>query len=106
MVVKKQLTGFFDFIRTQGVIGLAIGFLLGGAVSDLVGSFVEDIIQPLIGVLVGSSEGLDAATVQIFGAQVMYGRFLSFTIDFIIIAAVVYFVFKGLKLDKLDIKKK
>lgn len=34
-----------------------------------------------------------------------YGNFLVNLIDFIVIAAIVYFIFKGLKLDKLDIKK-
>lgn len=106
MGVKKQLTGFFEFIRTQGVVGLAVGFLLGGAVSDLVKSFVNDIIEPLVGLLLGTSEGLETATLRIFGATLTYGRFVSIFINFLIIAAVVYFIFKGLKLDKLDLKKK
>lgn len=106
MPVKKQLRGFFEFIRTQGVVGLAVGFVLGDAVSALVKSFVEDILEPLLGLLLGTSDGLEAATVNVFGATVMYGRFVSFFVDFLIIAAVVYFIFKGLKLDKLDLKKK
>lgn len=90
-----------DFIREQGVVGLAVGFILGGAVSKLVASLVTDIIQPIINNLIGSSEGL--AQASLFG--IGYGNFLVVLIDFIVIAAVVYFVVKGLKLDKLDKKK-
>jgi large-conductance mechanosensitive channel len=35
----------------------------------------------------------------------MYGHFLSVLLDFIVIAGVVYFGIKGLKLDNLDKKK-
>lgn len=37
---------FIKFIREQGVIGLAIAFILGGAVAKVVSSLVKDIIQP------------------------------------------------------------
>ena len=35
------MKGFLTFIREQGVIGLAIGFILGGAVSKVVAAFVN-----------------------------------------------------------------
>ena len=89
---------FLAFLREQGVIGLAIGFILGGAVSKVVSSFVEDIVQPILGTLVGSSDGLSALAV----GSVTYGNFLTVTIDFIIVAAVVFFIFKKMGLTKLD----
>lgn len=92
---------FIAFIREQGVIGLAIGFVMGGATSKVVTSFVTDIIQPIIGMIFGSAKGL--ATMQ-FGS-IKYGLFISNILDFAIMAAIVYFVFKGLKLDNLDKKK-
>ena len=97
-IVRKQVLGFMDFIREQGVVGLAIGFILGGAVSSVVKSFVEDIIEPLIGMLIGSGDGLKALA---FG-PITYGQFLTAVIDFLIIAAVVYFGFKKLGASKLD----
>lgn len=98
----KPLTNFFDFIRQQGVVGLAIGLILGGAVSGLVDSMVKDLLQPLIGILIGSKEGLSGVTVNLAGADIYVGSFLVSVIDFMAIAAVVYFIFKGLQLDKLD----
>ncbi|MBU2101698.1 MscL family protein [Patescibacteria group bacterium] len=95
------MKGFIKFIREQGVVGLAVGFILGGAVSKVVTSLVQNIIQPLIGSLLGSTEGLSALAV----GAVTYGQFITAFIDFIVIAAVVYFGVKGLKLDKIDAKK-
>ena len=100
--VDKQVDGFFDFIREQGVLGLAIGFILGGAVSGVVKSFVNDIVNPLLGLVIGSSEGLKNLTI----GPVTYGNFLAVIIDFLIIAAVIYFGFKKLGLTKIDKKKK
>src|ERR1035437_3367714 len=54
----SQLKSFLDFIRTQGVIGLAVGIVLGGAVSILVKSLVDNVVMPPLGLLLGSAEGL------------------------------------------------
>lgn len=102
---KRHIGGFIDFIREQGVVGLAIGFILGGAVSKVVTALVADIINPLVGAMIGSSGGLKEASIKIGEQQIMWGDFISVTIDFLIVAAVVYFGFKALKLDRLDKKK-
>ena len=100
-----HIHGFVDFIKEQGVVGLAVGFILGGAVAKVVSSLVTDIINPLIGLILGSTKGLEGAKIELLGAKVMYGHFLSITLDFVIISAVVYFVVKALGLNKLDKKK-
>ena len=81
-------------------MGLAIGFILGDSTKQLVSSFVEDIIRPTINFFVGDTDALTEWTVS----GLNLGNFLVAIIDFVIIAAVVFFVFKGLKLDKLDKK--
>jgi large conductance mechanosensitive channel len=98
------MKGFLEFIRTQGVVGLAIGFVLGGAVSKVVSALVEDIINPIIGVILGSAAGLDAAALRIGAIRITWGHFISVIIDFLIVALVVYYGFKVLKLDKIDKK--
>ena len=92
---------FFRFVREQKIVGFAIAFILGGAVSKVVTSFVQDIVQPVIGFIFGSVNGLQAYRYQ----SLMYGKFLANLIDFVIIAAVVYFIFKGFKLERLDLEK-
>lgn len=99
------MKGFLNFIREQGVVGLAVGFILGGAVSKLVSAIVTDLVNPLVGLALGSVEGLKEAYLPVGSAKLMYGDFISTLIDFIIIALVVYFGVKILKLDKLDKKK-
>jgi large conductance mechanosensitive channel len=99
------MKNFLDFIRKQGVVGLATGFILGGAISKLVSSLVADIINPFLGIVMGAAGDLTSYSMQIGGAEVRWGNFLSMFIDFIVIAAVVYYVFKGLGLDKLDKSK-
>lgn len=96
---------FIAFIREQGVVGLAIGFILGGAVSTVVASLVNDIINPIVGILIGSADNLATASVSVLGAEILWGSFISVLINFVVIAAVVYYGFKGLGLDKLDKKK-
>lgn len=96
------MTGFLNFIREQGVVGLAVGFILGGAVSKVVTGLVEDLINPLVGLALGSAEGLKTASVEVGSAKVLYGAFIGTTIDFIIVALVVYFGVKMIGLDKLD----
>lgn len=99
------MKGFIDFIREQGVIGLAIGFILGGAVSKVVSSLVSDLINPLLGIILGATGDLSGASIKIGDAQVMYGNFINTMVDFLIIALVVYYGFKALRLEKLDKKK-
>jgi large conductance mechanosensitive channel len=101
LTVTCYMHGFIQFIREQGVIGLAIGFILGGAVSKVVSSLVTDVINPFVGLLFGSIGGLADMMV----GPVMLGSFVSAIIDFLIIAAVVYYGFKGLGLDKMDAPK-
>lgn len=96
---------FLKFVREQGVVGLAVGFILGGAVSGLVSALVEDIINPILGLFLGAVDGLDSAVLEVGGAQVMYGHFIGAAIDFLVIALVVFYLFKALE-GKLDKKKK
>lgn len=99
------MKNFLNFIREQGVVGLAVGFILGGAVSKVVSSIVTDLVNPLIGLLLGRFGNLDQAFLQIGESKLMWGNFVSTTIDFIVIALVVYFGVKVLKVEKLDKKK-
>lgn len=95
---------FIEFIRKQGVVGLAIGFILGGAVSKVVSALVEDLLNPLVGVVLGGASGLAESSFRIGSVEFMLGHFVSVIVDFIMVAAVVYFIFKRLGLEKLDKK--
>jgi len=108
---KNQINGFMTFIRTQGVVGLAVGLVLGGAVTILVTSLVNNVVMPPIGLLLGSANGLKGLSWTVGttsdGAPAMlnYGVFLNDLINFLVIALVVYVIVRLLKLDKFDKKK-
>jgi large conductance mechanosensitive channel len=95
----KAMTEFMDFIRKQGVVGLAVGFVLGGAVSKVVTALVTDIINPLLGIVVGRTEGLKEAKWSFAGGEILWGDFLAVTIDFLVIALVVYYAVKLLGIE-------
>ena len=104
------LQGFIDFIREQGVVGLAVGLVLGVASKSVIDSLVNNIFNPIIGVLTGGEnlasrylclKTADGACV----AKLGWGHLLSDMLSFVIVAAVVYFSVKSLKLDRLDKKK-
>jgi large conductance mechanosensitive channel len=107
----KFLQGFSDFVRTQGVVGLAVGLVLGVAAKGVVDSLVANIFNPIIGLIGASGGSLEdrAVCLKSVGGvcknTLGYGHVLSQIVSFITVAAVVYFVIKGLKLDKLDKKK-
>ena len=109
---ESQLKGFLEFIRSQGVVGLAVGLVLGGAVTVLVKSLVDNVVMPPLGLLLGSAEGLKglswtmANTADGQPAVLHYGIFLNDFINFIVIAFVVYLIVRLLKVEKIDIKKK
>ena len=55
--VKTSLAQeFFDFLKTFGIIGLAIAFVIGLAASKLVTAFVNDIITPFIGLFLPAGD--------------------------------------------------
>lgn len=42
------MSGLSKFLRKEGVIGIAAGFVLGGAVSKLLENFVVGVLDPLV----------------------------------------------------------
>lgn len=100
------LQGFVDFIREQGVVGLAVGLILGVASKSVIDSLVINIFNPLIGMVTGggSLANKKVCLNDACSSKLGYGQFISDILSFIIVAAIVYFTVKKLKLDKLDKK--
>ena len=96
---------FFDFLKTFGIIGLAIAFVIGQAASSLVTAFVNDIIDPIIGFFLpaGSLEALSVKVTNLAGSttEFKYGDLISNIIDFLIIALIVFLAYKQLSKYKL-----
>ncbi len=105
----KHLKGFLDFVREQGVVGLAIGLAVGTQAAILVRDIITSLVDPIIGLIIGNPKGLQAAqwdvTIAGRSATFAFGLLLYSLIVFMSVCLVVYFVVHGLKLDKIDKKK-
>ena len=108
-IKDTHMAGFVNFIREQGVVGMAVGLAIGTAAGDTVKKLVTAFVDPLVQLIVGSQQGLQAAsfTVEVAGrkGEFLYGAFVSSLITLIAVAFVVYAIIHFLKLDKLDKKK-
>lgn len=110
-MVKRPLAGFMDFVREQGVVGLAVGLTLGTSVTVLVNSIVNSVVNPIIGALLPGSSSLSSKyicldTVEgICTNKLAWGAVVSAFISFVTVAALIYFVVRGLHFDRWDKKK-
>lgn len=85
-----MLKGFKDFLLRGNVVDLAVAFVLGVAFAALVTSFTDSFIKPLIGLIGGGGE--TGGTLEVNGQLFTWGAFITAVINFVLIAAVVYFV--------------
>jgi large conductance mechanosensitive channel len=98
---KSLMTEFIDFLKTFGVIGLAIAFVIGAAASKLVTAFVTDIITPIVGLALPSGDLKTLSynvTNSVTGVttKFSYGDLIANIIDFLIIAFIVFLMYKAL----------
>jgi len=103
--IKEKKKGFTQefifFLKTFGIIGLAIAFIIGQAASALVTAFVNDIIDPLIGIFLpgGNLSGLSVQVPNLYGdatSEFLYGDLIANIIDFMAIALIVFILYKQL----------
>jgi large conductance mechanosensitive channel len=104
-----MLKAFRDFAMRGNVVDLAIGVIIGAAFGKIVDSMVNDLIMPIIGAVTGgldfsnyftplaktvTSPALADARKQ--GAVLAWGNFLTVTVNFLIIAFVLFLVVRGI----------
>ena len=104
---------FKDFAMKGNLVDIAVAFVMGGAFGKVVTSFTEGIVSPLIGMIGGADltknmyvlkEAVtDAAgKVTTEAVAIKWGDFLTATINFIIVAFVMFLVIKAIN----NMKKK
>lgn len=108
-VSTGHVGGFMNFLREQGIIGLAVGLAIGTAAGDTVRKLVEGFINPIVQFIVGTKSGLESAewSIELFGrtADFKWGAFVSSFITLLATAFVIYLVVHFAKLDHIDKKK-
>ncbi len=101
---KGLLGEFKQFIARGNVIDLAVGVIIGGAFSGITASLTSDIIMPIVSIFLG---GVDFSAMKIvlpnlFGVisetpnTLNYGNFINAVINFLIMAAAVFAIVKGI----------
>jgi large conductance mechanosensitive channel len=102
-----MLKEFREFAMKGNVVDLAVGVIIGAAFGAIVNSLVADIIMPIIGAITGgldfsnyfvplaksvTANNLPDAKKQ--GAVLAYGSFITLTLNFLIIAFVLFLVIR------------
>jgi large conductance mechanosensitive channel len=97
---------FKEFAVKGNVMDLAVGVIIGGAFGKIVGSLTEDIIMPIVGRIFGGLDfsnyfiplsgqaGATLAEAKKAGAVLAYGNFITITINFIILAFIIFLMIK------------
>lgn len=104
-----MLKEFRDFAMKGNVVDLAVAVIIGAAFGAVVSSMVADIIMPIIGAVTGGldfsnhftplSKAVNAsnlADARKQGAVLAWGNFLTLTLNFLIVAFVLFLVIKGM----------
>lgn len=106
---------FKEFAMKGNLIDMAVAFVMGAAFTKLVTGFIQGLIMPIIGIVTAGVDFKDLkyvvkeAVVDDKGAivkpeaAIMYGEFISITIDFILVAFVMFLVVKAV--NKMKKKK-
>ncbi|MBS7346538.1 MAG: MscL family protein [Candidatus Sacchiramonaceae bacterium] len=100
--LKNGSQGFKNFIKDQGLIGMAVGLVLGTASGTLIKSLIDNMIMPPLGFILGSADGLKGLSWSIGTtaageeAVLNYGIFLNDLVNFLVIALTVYIIIKVL----------
>ena len=86
-----MFSGFRDFILRGNVVDLAVGVVIGAAFGGVVTSFTNGFVNPLIKAITGGGAKVGGVFV-VNGATFDYGAFITAILNFLIIAAIIYFL--------------
>ena len=92
--MSKFMDEFKTFVLRGNVMDLAVGVIIGGAFSAITSSLVEDIISPILGMFGGKN--FDELALEVNGAVIGYGKFITAVINFLIMAFIVFLMMKGI----------
>jgi len=108
-----MLKEFRDFAMKGNVVDLAVAVIIGAAFGAIVASLVSDVIMPVVGSItggldfsnyfIGLSKNVTAtnlADAKKQGAVLAYGNFLTLTINFLIVAFVLFIVIRAMTMLK------
>jgi large conductance mechanosensitive channel len=93
-VTKKAFSivdEFKAFAFKGNVVDLAVGVIIGGAFGKIVDALVKSVIMPLIGAFLPGDQGYLGWKLMINGKDIPYGIFIGEVVNFLIVAAALFF---------------
>jgi large conductance mechanosensitive channel len=96
-----MIQGFKDFLMRGNVVDLAVAVVIGTAFGAVVNALVSAVLMPLISALVGAPNFDEFAVLTLNGNAIRFGVLLTALVNFLLIAAAVYFAFV-LPMNKLN----
>jgi large conductance mechanosensitive channel len=84
-----MLAGFKQFILRGNVVDLAVGVVIGAAFGGVVTALVKSLIEPLIALVVGKPDFTAIYTIR--GTAFPIGVFITAVVNFLLVAAAIYF---------------
>lgn len=107
--VTKQVSGFADFLREQGVVGVGIGLVLGIQIKAVVDTIMASFVNPVTQLILPGKERLSSQASDITfrgdAVSVGWGAVVYSLFTFLMVALIIYVAYKLLRLDKLAKKK-
>lgn len=91
--MKKFIEEFKAFALRGNVMDMAIGVIIGGAFTSIVTSLTENLINPILGLFGGTD--LSGFVLNLGGAELRYGAFITSIINFLIMAFVLFCLLKA-----------
>lgn len=92
-VIKDIREEFFKFIKSYGVLGIAIGIVMGQAVAKVITVIVEGLVMPILEVILPGNKWQEAV-LHLGRVNIKLGLIIAALIDFVCISVVVFFMVK------------
>lgn len=94
--MKKLWNEFKEFAFKGNVIDMAVGVILGTAITAVVTSLVQDIIMPVLSAIIKIPSDITELTLKINNINIKYGSFLSNLINFLLMAFCIFICIKAI----------
>jgi len=98
------MEGFKEFVKKQGVVGIAVGLTIGLAAVEMIQRVLAALVTPIIELIAGEGNISDAFAVTVGETTLKFGEAIDAIIQFLVLAFAVYVIVKAIGADKWDAK--
>ena len=101
--LKNNLSGFITFLLDKNIVQTGIGIIIATQISKLTNIFVDTIINPIVNkITLGTVDDINQWEINLFDINIKIGIIISSIINFLLIALIIYNVWKLSQNTKFD----